>query len=1348
MKSSKKKTKSFIYVSILLVCFLMLFSYSIDIFAEEADDEIETISYDSSDYIIQEGGFLPEKQETGSYSKKKSVLKARSSSVQDVFKSRLFDALSGIEDQVNLTDITISLKDAQNIYTSVINENSKFFYVSGNNVSVDSNDNIRSFNLVYRYDKDTCLRMLQEIESELSIFMSGVDPDWSDMEKLLYMNDYVAENGQYDPNFQNSNASPHRYDAYGAIVEHLAVCNGYALAFNQYCKELGIESHMVTSRKKNHAWNMVKINDQYYMTDVTWADTLPDKIGMAQHKYFLKSYSDYMSSGNKHSSDDYVVQDGIDPSLADDTTYDDYVWNTVSIPFKYLDGKWYSKDSANSAAIYSYVCDGYSFTRDTKEIDLSNLKWYVGNSYSYYSVSSCLSLSAYNGKLIYSNPKKVISYDVSNGNSETIYDLTSDESDLGNIQGLAVTYDGKFKYLISDTPNVSDGSFGTVFETDIKSLYNRKLYPKPMITIGYSSFDSFDASENEITYINSDYVKISDKNNATSIGYLVSTEKYSIDEVKDLSDDSWTLAAYTEEGVDINNLPQDNGYYLYVKAISDDGNVSYISTNKMQVLSDNSVMITENNSTDFYDSTVINLGEDISKVYLNGSKIIISNKTVTIPSSSQIQRIKAEDEYSNIYYLNVKVNIVQYYGTPVFTWNEDCTEVQAVMESTNPKGYTRTLPTKISSQITKQPTCTEKGIKTFTAQASYARPEGYTSVYNNTKTLDLPPLGHDYGDWETDVEPTYTSVGRRKRVCKNDEEHVEYEEIPMLVSAPTATPTVKPTATPTAKPTPTSAPTATATPTATLTEEPTPTSAPTSTPTATPTSAPTSTPTSAPTSTPTATPTAKPTPTSASTSTPTMKPTATPTAKPTPTSAPTSTPTATPTEEPTPTVKPISTPTATATATPTATSTPTSTPTATPTAKPTPTSAPTATPTATATATPTAKPIATPTEEPTPTSTPTTTPTSAPTETPTVKPIATPTKAPTSAPTVTPTATPTEEPTPTATATSTPTATPTSTPTSTPTAKPTPTSAPTSTPTATPTKAPTSAPTVTPTVKPTATATATPTTTPTSAPTAKPTMKPTSAPTATPTMKPTSAPTATPTEEPTPTVKPTPTPTATATATPTATPTKAPTMKPTATPTATATSTPTATPTEKPTPTSAPTSAPTAKPTATPTSTPTATPMIAPSATPTPEVKKVTVGDEISTIANRYVITGSNSVSYKAPVNKSVKTVSIPKTVTYKGVKYKVTKIENGAFMNCKILKKVTISSYITTIGKNAFKGCKNLKKVNIKSTKLKKKSFGKSAFKKINSKVTFKCPKSKLKSYKKWLKKAGAPKKAKYKKY
>ena len=125
---------------------------------------------------------------------------------------------------------------------------------------------------------------------------------------------------------------------------------------------------------------------------------------------------------------------------------------------------------------------------------------------------------------------------------------------------------------------------------------------------------------------------------------------------------------------------------------------------------------------------------------------------------------------------------------------------------------------------------------------------------------------------------------------------------------------------------------------------------------------------------------------------------------------------------------------------------------------------------------------------------------------------------------------------------------------------------------------------------------------------------------------------------------------------------------------------------------------------------------------------------------------------------KQLKSITIPATVTYRKMKFKVTeisknafkkqkkltkvtigknvtKIGENAFYGDKKLSKVTIGKNVTKIGANAFYGDKKLSKVTIKGKNLKK--IGKNAFKKIKKSATFKVPKGKAKAYKNMLKKA-----------
>lgn len=91
--------------------------------------------------------------------------------------------------------------------------------------------------------------------------------------------------------------------------------------------------------------------------------------------------------------------------------------------------------------------------------------------------------------------------------------------------------------------------------------------------------------------------------------------------------------------------------------------------------------------------------------------------------------------------------------------------------------------------------------------------------------------------------------------------------------------------------------------------------------------------------------------------------------------------------------------------------------------------------------------------------------------------------------------------------------------------------------------------------------------------------------------------------------------------------------------------------------------------------------------------------------------------------------------------------ISASAFQGCKNMEKLDLGSSLASIGSKAFMGCKSLKSVRVTSKKLKAGRVGSSAFKGTPKKAAFQVPKSKLKAYKKLFQKAGANKKASFKK-
>lgn len=131
-----------------------------------------------------------------------------------------------------------------------------------------------------------------------------------------------------------------------------------------------------------------------------------------------------------------------------------------------------------------------------------------------------------------------------------------------------------------------------------------------------------------------------------------------------------------------------------------------------------------------------------------------------------------------------------------------------------------------------------------------------------------------------------------------------------------------------------------------------------------------------------------------------------------------------------------------------------------------------------------------------------------------------------------------------------------------------------------------------------------------------------------------------------------------------------------------------------------------------------------------------------------------NSTITKVVIGKNVETIGSGafngctklKTVTFKSNSV-LSKINNRAFYNCKKLSNIVIPSKITNIGKQAFANCSNLKSITIKTAKLNTSKVGANAFKGIHKKATIKVPRSKFSTYKKMLKKKGISSKVTIKK-
>lgn len=125
-------------------------------------------------------------------------------------------------------------------------------YYSGNGGYGDRRD---------RYQKAT--KKLDEVIKSLNL------DGKSDYDKFKAVTNWIVSNVRYD----EDNETKYQHDLTGAVLDGLAVCDGYAGTFYYMANAVGLnalfEDGITNSNRIRHAWNLVQIDGTYYYVDPT-----------------------------------------------------------------------------------------------------------------------------------------------------------------------------------------------------------------------------------------------------------------------------------------------------------------------------------------------------------------------------------------------------------------------------------------------------------------------------------------------------------------------------------------------------------------------------------------------------------------------------------------------------------------------------------------------------------------------------------------------------------------------------------------------------------------------------------------------------------------------------------------------------------------------------------------------------------------------------------------------------------------------------------------------------------------------------------------------------------------------
>lgn len=161
----------------------------------------------------------------------------------------------------------------------------------------------------YLYSINEIAAIEKQIAQKYNIIANSAIQGKSFQKKENALYTYLVKNVHYA---EGTLSNPRLHNIVGALVDGIAVCEGYAKAFQYLCNKQGVLCMVVTGEATNaidgtrglHAWNIVRVHKKGCChVDVTW-DSCFYHNGSSQYIFFNQTDQDMMTD---HSWDQSIV---------------------------------------------------------------------------------------------------------------------------------------------------------------------------------------------------------------------------------------------------------------------------------------------------------------------------------------------------------------------------------------------------------------------------------------------------------------------------------------------------------------------------------------------------------------------------------------------------------------------------------------------------------------------------------------------------------------------------------------------------------------------------------------------------------------------------------------------------------------------------------------------------------------------------------------------------------------------------------------------------------------------------------------------------------------------------------